>query len=768
MNDTRHNTTTTRREDDRLTTGRGKYTDDLLHEHALHIVFVRSLYPSADIRSIDAAAALANPGVVAVLTGADMASEGFDDCPAPFQLAQGDGTSAVETPRPLLVRERVRFAGEPVAMVIAETQDAARDAADLLLVDYDERPAVADVSAAVLPDAPQVWDERPGNIAYHWREGDDAKVEAALASSHHVARLTSHISRVSAMPLEPRTALAFIGDDGRPVIHVSHQYPHQFRAELARLFKLDAKNLRVVAGDVGGSFGMKWGVQREEVLVFWAALRLKRPVRWTASRSESFLADEHARDVFVTSELGLDSNSRFTALRVRYDINVGAYMSQRSTTPINNVGGISGVYTTPAIAAVAVGVFTNTQTTAAYRGAGRPDATYAIERIIDVAAAEMGVDAVDLRRRNLIPTTAMPYRTSFRFEYDCGNFERNLDKALELAAYSGFLERRDEARQRGRLRGIGIAMPIEMAGGVGTDHAIVHAHPDGTVTLTTGTMSVGQGHETVLSALVAQRLAVPVSSIRYAQGDTDRIENGRGNGGSSGVIQGGSALAKAIDDLIAKGRELASEKLEAAVSDIEFSDGVFRIAGTDRSIRMSDLAREVESASASKTLLQGTGSFAPGRPTFPNGCHICEVEIDPETGELRVVRYVSVEDVGRVLNAVLVDGQIHGGVVQGIGQALLEQICYDESGQLTTGSFMDYTMPRADDVPAIVSAHLETLTALNPLGVKGVGEAGTVGALSATMNAVNNALLPAGIRHLDMPATPMRIWKALHDARGIS
>jgi len=766
MNDTPQETTTTRREDDRFTTGRGRYTDDLAHDHALHIVFVRSLYPSADIRSIDATEALASPGVVAVLTGADLTADNFDDCPAPFKLAQGDGTFAVETPRPLLVRERVRFAGEPVAMVIAETHDAARDAADLLLVDYDERPAVAGVSAAVEPDAPQVWDERPGNIAYHWREGDDAKVEAALASSHHVARLTSRISRVSAMPLEPRTAVAFIGDDGRPVIHVSHQYPHQFRTELARLFKLDAKNLRVVAGDVGGSFGMKWGVQREEVLVFWAALRLQRPVRWTASRSECFLADEHARDVFVTSELGLDANGKFTALRVRYDINVGAYMSQRSTTPINNVGGISGVYTTPAIAAVAIGVFTNTQTTAAYRGAGRPDATYAIERIIDVAAAEMGIDAVDLRRRNLIPASAMPYRTSFRFEYDCGDFERNLDKALELAVYSGFRQRRDEARQRGRLRGIGIAMPVEMAGGVGTDNAIVHAHPDGTVTLDTGTMSVGQGHETVLSALVAQRLAIPVSSIRYAQGDTDRLENGRGNGGSSGVIQGGSALVKAIDDLIAKGRELASEELEAAVSDIEFSDGAFRIAGTDRSIRLGDLARAVDAGSAGRKLLSGSGAFAPGRPTFPNGCHICEVEIDPETGELTVARYVSVEDVGRVLNPVLVDGQIHGGVVQGIGQALLEQIAYDESAQLTTGSFMDYAMPRADDVPAIVSAHLETLTALNPLGVKGVGEAGTVGALSATMNAVNNALLPAGIRHLDMPATPMRIWTALHDATG--
>ncbi|MEO8135826.1 MAG: xanthine dehydrogenase family protein molybdopterin-binding subunit [Betaproteobacteria bacterium] len=764
MNDTRYGTTGKRREDDRLTTGLGQYTDDLRHEGALCVVFLRSPYPSAIIRSIDTTEALAHPGVVAVLTGADMVAEGFNDCPVPFKLAQGDGSFAFETPRPFLVRERVRFVGEPVAMVLAHSNTAALDAAELVVIDYDGLSAVTGVLAAAQPEAAQLWDDRPRNVAYHWRGGDGARVEAALAASHHVARLTSHISRVSAMPIEPRAALAYIGDDGRPVLHLSHQSPHQMRDELASLFRLDAGDLRVVVGDVGGSFGMKWAAQREEILVFWAALRLNRAVRWTALRGESFLADEHARDVLVTSELGLDADGRFTALRVRYDVNVGAYMCGRSTTPINNIGGIAGVYTTPAIAAEVIGIFTNTQATAAYRGAGRPDATYAIERIIDVAAAEMDIDPVELRRRNLIPARAMPYRTPFLFEYDCGNFEPNLDKALALSHYATFAQRREEAKRRGRWRGIGIAMPIEQAGGFGADRAAVRAHPDGSVTLTTGTMSVGQGHETGFSLLVAQRLHVPVANVRYEQGDTDRIENGRGNGGSSALIQGGSAVARAVDDLIQKGSELAADKLEAAVSDIEFSDGAFRISGTDRSIGLTDLALEMESRSAGQTFLAGLGQFAPARPTFPNGCHICEVEIDPETGEVTPIRYVSVEDVGRVLNPMLVEGQIHGGVVQGIGQALLEEIRYDESGQLVTGSFMDYAMPRAVDMPDIVSVCLETPTALNPLGVKGVGEAGTVGALSATINAVCHALQPTGIRHLDMPATPMRVWQALRDA----
>jgi aerobic carbon-monoxide dehydrogenase large subunit len=497
---------------------------------------------------------------------------------------------------------------------------------------------------------------------------------------------------------------------------------------------------------------------REELLVFWASRHVGQPVRWAASRGESFLADEHARDVLIHAELGLDADARFTALRIRYEVNVGAYMSWRSTAPVNNIGGISGVYVIPATAAEVHGVFTNTHPTAPYRGAGRPDATYAIERVIDVAAAEMGMDAAELRRRNLIPASAMPYRTSFRFEYDCGDFERNFDKALELADYAGFADRRAQAKRRGMLRGIGIAMPIEMAGGLLSDNARLTANEDGTVTLRVGSTSVGQGHETSLSRLVAQALGIPMEHVRYEQGDTDLLVTGRGNGGSSALIQGGSALRIAADDLIAHARDAAARRLEAHVDDIEFVQGVLRVRGTDHAVSLGELARD-------GVTLEGVGLFKPERPTFPNGCHICELEIDPATGAVTPLKYVSVEDVGRVLNPVFVEGQIHGGVAQGMGQALMEQICFDDYGQLLTGSFMDYAMPRAEDVPAIVSANLETPTALNPLGVKGVGEAGTVGALSATMNAVCDALRPEGVRHLDMPATPMRVWQALREAK---
>jgi carbon-monoxide dehydrogenase large subunit len=758
MHEISGNAAASRREDERLTTGRGEYTDDVACPGALHAVFVRSPYPAAWIRSIDTAAALASDGVIAVLTGADMAAEGLLDAPASFKFAQGDGSFAVETPRPLLVHERVRFVGEPVAIVLARTVAAAQDGAERVAVEYEEQACITDAAAASEASAPLVWDERPGNVAYQWRHGDAAGVEAALAASARVVRLTSRVSRVAAMPMEPRAALAYTGEDGRPVVRLSHQSPHQFRDEVAKLFGLAPADLRVVVGDVGGSFGMKAGALREELLVFWAARHVGQPVRWAASRAESFLADEHARDLVIQAELGLDADQRFTALRIGYEVNVGAYMSWRSTAPVNNIGGISGVYAIPVTAADVLGLFTNTQPTAPYRGAGRPDATYAIERIIDVAAAESGIDPAELRRRNLIPASAMPYRTSFRFEYDCGDFERNLDKALELAHYASFAERRAEAKRRGLLRGIGIAMPIEMAGGLLSDNAKLTAHADGTVTLRAGSVSVGQGHETGLSRLVAQALGIPIENVRYEQGDTDLLAVGRGNGGSSALIQGGSALRRASEDLIEKARNAAARKLEAHAADIEFVNGVLRVRGTDHAVTLAELAGTGEA-------LEGLGMFKPERPTFPNGCHICEVEIDPATGEVTPLQYVSVEDVGRVLNPALVEGQIHGGVAQGMGQALMEQVCFDGYGQLLTGSFMDYAMPRAGDMPRIISANLETPTALNPLGVKGVGEAGTVGALSATMNAVCNALLPEGVRHLDMPATPMRVWQALRDAK---
>ncbi|MEO8858120.1 MAG: xanthine dehydrogenase family protein molybdopterin-binding subunit, partial [Burkholderiaceae bacterium] len=658
-----------RREDERLLTGHGQFADDAENVGALHVVFVRSTYASAAIRSVDISAALAHPEVLAVLTGQDVLADGLAECPAPFRLPQGDGSFAVETPRPYLVRDRARFVGEPIAMVVAQTLGAAQDASELVMIDYAELPCVVDSGKAVSADAPQLWDDRPGNVAYRWCAGDADQVEAALAVSHHVARLRSHISRVAAAPLEPRSALVYFEDGGRPVLRASHQQPYALRQEVAALMRMDVDALRVIAGDVGGSFGMKTGPLREEMLVFWAAMRLKRALRWTAQRAEAFLSDYHARDVVVTSELGLDAQGHFTALRVHYEVNVGAYMASRSATPIYNIAGISGVYTTPAVAAEVVGIFTNTQMTTAYRGAGRPDATYAIERIIDVAAAETCIDPAELRRRNLIPKEAMPYRTSFLLEYDSGDFESNLDRALALAEYASFAQRREAARQRGMLLGIGIAMPIEMAGGKGEDWATLRAHPDGSVTLNAGSMSVGQGLETAMPRLVADLLGIASSKVHYTQGDTDLLARGRGSGGSSSLALGGTAVVAGVDDLIRNARRLAAELLEASPEDVQWADGELRIVGTDRGITLGALAQQVEARSMgtqlpplaggpsdTQTQLAGAGHFKPDHPTLPNGCHICEVEVDPQTGLVTLLRYVAVEDVGRVLNPALVEG----------------------------------------------------------------------------------------------------------------
>lgn len=758
-----------RREDDRFVTGRGQYTDDIHNEGAARAAFVRAPVASAVIRSVDVSAAQELPGVIAILTAQDLAADGIPDFSLPLGITNSDGSPVVPTPRPLLARDRIRFLGEPVAMVIAETDAIAQDAAELVSIDFEDIPPVLTPADARADGAPLLWDDRPSNKAFHWRGGDLEGTAKALAASHHVARLETHISRVTAMPMEPRSALAYIDEHGRSVLRVSHQNPHALRGNLCEVFGLGRGDVRVVAGDVGGSFGMKSGYLREEALVFWAARRLQRPVRWTATRSETFLSDEQGRDVHVSAELGLDADGRFTALHVRYDINIGAYLSGRSATPILNFGGIAGVYTTPYIVGEATGYFTNTPPTAAYRGAGRPDATYVIERIIDIAAQEMGLDPAELRRRNLIPPEALPYQTPFIFRYDCGEFERNLNRALEIADYAGFPSRQREARARGKLRGIGIANPIEVAGGPyakpGKDFATIRAHADGTVTLIAGAMSVGQGLDTALSSLVADRLGLPLEKVRYVQGDTDAIDNGKGSGGSAALTIGGSATLASVDALIEKGREIAAEELEAATFDIEYAAGSFRIVGSDRAISLAEVAAIAEQRAADGAGLSAAGEFVPPHATFPNGSHVCEVEIDPETGQTEIIRYISVEDVGRVLNPLLVEGQIHGGVAQGLGQVLMEEVRFASDGQLVSGSFMDYAMPRADDLPMIESENLETPTELNPLGVKGVGEAGTVGSLAAAMNAVNDALAEVGITHFDMPATPHRVWEAIRQAQ---
>jgi carbon-monoxide dehydrogenase large subunit len=754
-----------RHEDTRLLSGAGRFTADLRLDGLCHAAFVRSPQAHARIAGVETAAAAALPGVIAIFTAADLAADGVHGIAAAVALKRPDGTTAPSTPRPLLSGEIVRHVGEPVAMIVATSADVVAAAAELVEIDYETLPSVTESRAALIAGVPAVWPEAADNIAFLWRHGDADGVSAALAGAAHVTTLDYGVSRVAASPLEPRATLAYPAEDGRMVVHSSTQNPFQLRDALAGLFGEAPARIRVLAGDVGGSFGMKAGLFREDALVFWAARRLSRPVRWMADRSEAFLADDQARDVRFRASLALDRDGNFLALQIRYDVNIGAYLSGRSLGPITNIGGVAGVYRTKLIAAEICGVFTNTVPTAPYRGAGRPDATFVIERLIDVAAAELGIDAIALRRRNLIPSAAMPFKTGLLFEYDCGDFAATMALAASRADLAGLAARKAEAMRRGRLRGIGVCNPIEVAGGPYghrlPDSARLVVQGDGTVHLFTGAMSVGQGLETAFATMVASRLGVPVESVVYHQGDTDELPAGRGSGGSAGLCVSGSAASLAVDEAIATGRQLAADHLEAAAADIEFAVGRFTVAGTDRSVSLSEIAGLTEGG------FGAAATFQPSNVTFPNGCHICEVEIDPETGAVAVISYVAVEDIGHVLSPALAHGQIHGGAAQGIGQALLERIVYDpDSAQLLTGSFMDYAMPRAADMPDITIEMRAVPTAVNPLGAKGVGEAGTVGALAATINAICDALAPLGVRHIEMPATPERVWAAIRRASG--
>jgi carbon-monoxide dehydrogenase large subunit len=757
-----------RLEDERLATGRGRYVADLRMPRLAHAVMVRSVYAHAKIRGLDAAAASAAPGVLAVLTAADLAADGIGDLPCGVQLPKSDGQKAHQASRPILARDRVRYVGDCVAAVIAEAVEQAEAAAELVEIDYDPIDAVPEVKAALATGAPAVWDEVPDNVAFVWRKNDMHALDPIFAGAAHVARLTSHVSRVTACSMEPRGALGLVDDGGRLVLHASNQSPFAMRPTLAGLFKVEASMVRILAGDVGGSFGMKSGVYPEDVLVLWAARRLGRPVRWISDRRESFLSDDHGRDVHIDAELALDADGRILALRSRFDVNIGCYLSGRSLFMIGNSGGIAGVYRIPAIAGQIRGIFTNNQTSAPYRGAGRPEATYTIERLIDIAARELGIDPYELRLRNLVQPSAMPYDTGFTFTYDCGEFEGNMTGAAEVADRAGFEARRAEAAKRGKLRGLGISNPIEVAGGPfvkpGKDFSSIRVSSDGTVTLHAGVMSVGQGIETSFSYLVAERLGVDIDKVRYIQGDTDLLPGGRGNGGSSSIGVGGACVTITLDNTIAKGREIAAEMLDAKPGDIEFSDGHFRLAGTNRSLALMEVAEHAEKSGDDG--LSASGEFQPPAVTFPNGCHMCEVEIDPDTGALEIVRYTVVEDIGNVINPTLAQGQIHGGVAQGVAQAIGETIIYDaETGQLATGSFMDYMIPRADDLPNVTIRTRAVPTQVNPLGAKGVGEAGTVGSLVATINAICDALAPLGVSHIEMPATPARIWEAIESAR---
>jgi aerobic carbon-monoxide dehydrogenase large subunit len=755
-----------RREDAKLLTGKGNYSADGHPPGMLHAVLARSHHAHARINSIDTSAARAMPGVVAVFTGADLT----DVAPIPGGIGfpRPDGSPAPKTDRPLIAADRVRFVGEPVAMVLAETLEAGKDAAEAVMVDYTELPLITDAVAALESGAPKVWDDVPDNIGFLWKRGDATATDEALRNAAHVARLQFTVSRVTANSMEPRGAWAEIDSDGRMVVHAAHQSPFNLRNGMANgNFNIKPTDIRVLCEDVGGSFGMKSGVQPEYVLAAWAARKMQCPVRWIEDRTEGFLSDEQAREMRITVELGLDASNKFTALRLRWDVNLGAYVTGRSGWPVGNIGGTAGVYDIPTIYAESCGILTNTVPTAAYRGAGRPEATYTIERIIEVAARELGISSFELRRRNLIPPEAMPYKTALTFTYDCGEFEGNMRKAAEMVGWDSFAARRAEAEKRGKLRGIGLCNCIEVAGGPflrpAKDQAALRLAADGSLVLRTGSMSVGQGLETAFCQLVSDRFGVPLDHVRYEAGDTDMLSGGKGNGGSGALCIGGAAVDLVVNKVIDKAKQVAAELLEAADVDVTFDAGRFTIAGTDRSISLAEVAR---AATVDGNELVESGEFTPTAVTFPNGTHICEVEIDPDTGVAEVVRYCAVEELGRVLNPLLVAGQTHGGVAQGVGQAMAEQIVHDpQTGQMVTASFMDYIMPRADDLPDIEMTTREVPTKVNPLGAKGVGEAGTVGAMAAAMNAVNDALAPLGIRHFDMPATPYRVWKAIAQAR---
>src|SRR6266704_4934819 len=675
-----------------------------------YAVLVRSPHAHARIVRIDTRGALKSPVVLAVLTGAEVAADGLGNLPTDRTRKRRDGTPAFATPRPLLARERVRHVGDPVALVVADAHQHAADAAERVAVEYEPLPALAATADARKPGVPVVWDEAPDNVAFVWSAGPKDAVTHAFESAPHVTRLPFVVSRVAVAQMEPRAAVGeYDRRTERYTLHTGIQGPHGTRTLLAATLGVEQNRVRVVSADVGGSFGMRSGLYPEMVLVLWAAKRLGRPVKWTSSRREGMVTDEAGRDNVSAVELALDRDGTFLALRIAVTLNVGAYLTPRSAGPgTNNVGGVAGMYTTPAIHHETTGVYTHTTPTGPYRGAGRPEATYAIERVIDVAARELGIDPIELRRRNLIPASAMPFKTGLVFTYDCGDFARGMEMALALADCPGFARRRAEARRRGKLRGLGIANPIEVAGGpytaVTPDTAELRVNPDGSVSLFAGSTSMGQGNETAFAQIVSDRLGVPPARIQVLWGDSDALGAGRGNGGSGALSVGGSAVARAAEKVIERGRRIAAHLLEAAAEDVVFRDGRFSVAGTDRGVAFDAVAR---AAYQPRRLPAGmepgfseTAAFTPPAVTFPNGCQVCEVEIDEETGAVRVARHTVVDDVGRMVNPMLVKGQIHGGVAQGLGQGLFELLAYDQAtGQLLAGSFMDYAIPRAADLP---------------------------------------------------------------------
>jgi carbon-monoxide dehydrogenase large subunit len=765
-----------RKQDPRLVAGKGRYADDVDLPGQAFMVVLRSPQAHGMLQRIDSSAALAAPGVFAVYTAEDMAGAGYGQLQCKLPLQNHDGSALFAPPRPLLASGRVRYVGEPVAMVVATSAAAARDAAERIDLAIEPLPAVADVEEALADDAPRLFDEH-ANLCLDWRFGDVAAAERAFAEAAHVTRLRLVNNRVVVAALEPRAALAaYDAASGRFELHCGCQGVFGLRRALAEdLLKIEPRQLRVLSHDIGGSFGMKSAPYPEYVVLLHAARALGRPVKWCDERSGSFLSDQQGRATVMEGELALDAEGNFLAVRVRSIGDMGAYLTPfgPAMPSVNMQKNLPSLYRTPVIAIRTRCAFTNTVPIGPYRGAGRPEANYCMERLIDAAARETGRDPVALRRRNLIPAGTMPYAAPSGLVYDSGDFAAVLDAGLAKADWAGFAERRRGSEAHGRLRGRGLACYLEVTAPPNPEMGGIRFEEDGRVTMITGTLDYGQGHASAFAQVLVDRLGLPFEQIDLVQGDSDQLLAGGGTGGSRSIMASGKALVEAAAEVIEKGRALAGHVLEAAPADIvfeagEFQAGLFRIAGTDRAIPLLDLAAEVRAAGSLPEGLPASLDVAlvtDSPPSaFPNGCHVAEVEIDPETGQIELQRYVAVDDFGTLINPMLAEGQVHGGVAQGIGQALMEQAVYDGGGQLLSGSFMDYALPRADGVPALEVAFHPVPATSNPLGVKGCGEAGVTGALPAVMNAVIDALSARGITHLDMPATPARVWAALRDA----
>src|SRR5471032_102520 len=752
-----------RLEDGRFLTGLGRYVADLDAAGCLHGYFVRSPHAHAVIERIDTAQASAHAGVRGIYTSADLAAEGIG--PLPCMAAV---TPLIVPPRPALADGRVRHVGDPVVFVVADSEDAARTAGELVEIDYAPLPAVVDGRAALTANAPAVWDQAPGNQAYHVERGDGAAVTAVMKDAAHIVEIDVMNNRVIVTPIEPRAGIGrYDAATDTLDLELTGQGLHGIRRQLAEfVFKVPLDRIRLHAPDVGGGFGMKNFLYPEWVLLLWAARRLQRPVRWVAERAEEFVQGAQGRDIAAKAKLALDASGRFLALDVEMVANLGAYLSANgpgaSVVAASTAQG--GVYDIPVIHVDVRGAFTNTVPVDAYRGAGKPEANYIIERCIEAAARVLGRDPAKLRRQNLI--ASFPHRTAMGMAIDSGGFVDNLDRAVARADTKGFEDRRAEAKTRGKLRGIGVACFLETSRGAPNEGAEVSFEGDGTVTVAVGTESNGQGHETAYAQIAADRLGVPMEAIRYVQADTRAVKSGAGHGGARSMHMGGAAVVKAIDATLAKARGLAAHLLQASEGELAFAGGSFSVQGSDRSVTLQALARSAaDPANLPDGMTRGLAVHVMNMTdvfTFPSGCHVAEVEIDPETGAATLERYTAVDDYGRLINPLLTEGQVQGGVAQGIGQALLEHTVYDpDSGQLVSGSLMDYALPRAEDFPSFDIALVERPTAANPLGVKGSGQAGCIAAPQTIMAAILDALRPAGITEFDMPATPERIWRAL-------